>query len=63
MALILSRHIDEGVMIGDDMEIFIAEIRGDKVRLGFRGKAPVHRREVWEAIQRDKQQEPTDANR
>jgi carbon storage regulator len=42
-------------MIGDDIEITIVDIRGDKVRLGI--NAPnhisVHRKEVYDAIQRE----------
>jgi len=43
-------------MIGDDVEVIIVDVRGDKVRLGITApKAiPVHRREVYEAIQREK---------
>ena len=32
--LVLSRHRDESIMIGDDVVITIVDIRGDKVRLG-----------------------------
>ena len=41
-------------MIGDDIEISVIEIRGDKVRLGFNApkSTPVHRREVYDAIRR-----------
>lgn len=40
-------------MIGDNVEITILDIRGDKVRLGIRAPAeiPVHRKEVYLAIQ------------
>jgi carbon storage regulator len=43
-------------MIGDDVEIIIVDVRGDKVRLGITApKAiPVHRREIYDAIQREK---------
>ena len=34
--LVLSRHRDETIMIGDDVEITVVDIRGDKVRLGIR---------------------------
>ena len=34
--LILSRKKGESIKIGDDIEIFVAEIKGDKVRLGQR---------------------------
>ncbi|MCE9590140.1 MAG: carbon storage regulator CsrA [Planctomycetes bacterium] len=53
--LVLSRQRDETIMIGDEIEITIVDIRGDKVRLGI--SAPrtvqVHRKEVYEAIQRE----------
>ncbi len=53
--LVLSRHRDESIMIGDDVTVTIVDIRGDKVRLGINAPAdiPVHRREVYEAIQRE----------
>lgn len=54
--LVLSRRANESIMIGDTITIHIVEIRGDKVRLGI--EAPkdiaVHRNEVYEAIQREK---------
>jgi carbon storage regulator len=53
--LVLSRHRDESIMIGDDVVITIVDIRGDKVRLGINAPQdiPVHRQEVYEAIQRE----------
>jgi carbon storage regulator len=53
--LVLSRHRDESIMIGDDVVITIVDIRGDKVRLGIDAPQdiPVHRREVYDAIQRE----------
>ncbi|MFM7051020.1 MAG: carbon storage regulator, partial [Planctomycetota bacterium] len=36
--LVLSRQRDETIMIGDDVELTIVDIRGDKVRIGI--KAP-----------------------
>lgn len=52
--LVLTRRLLESVVIGDDIEVFILEIRGDRVRLGIRAPkdVPVHRREVYEEIQR-----------
>jgi carbon storage regulator len=43
-------------MIGDDVEIIIVDVRGDKVRLGITAPKAisVHRKEVYEAIQREK---------
>ena len=53
--LVLSRQRDETIMIGDEVEITVVDIRGDKVRLGI--TAPrhiqVHRKEVYEAIRRE----------
>ena len=55
--LVLSRHRDESIMIGDNIVITIVDIRGDKVRLGIEAPSdiPVHRQEVYEAIQRENQ--------
>jgi carbon storage regulator len=54
--LVLSRQKDESIVIGDDVEITIVDVRGDKVRLGITAprEIPVHRREVYDAIQREK---------
>jgi carbon storage regulator len=56
--LVLSRQRDETIMIGDEIELTIVDIRGDKVRIGI--KAPssvaVHRKEVYEAIKRENEQ-------
>lgn len=56
--LVLSRTRDETIMIGDDVEITVVDIRGDKVRLGINAPTsiPVHRKEVYEAIKRENQQ-------
>ena len=56
--LVLSRQRDESIMIGDDVEITIVDVRGDKVRLGITApkNIPVHRREIYDAIQREKGQ-------
>lgn len=56
--LVLSRQRDESIMIGDNVEIIIVDVRGDKVRLGITAPKdiPVHRREIYDAIQREKGQ-------
>jgi carbon storage regulator len=53
--LVLSRQRDESIIIGDNIVITIVDIRGDKVRLGISAptEVPVHRQEVYEAIQRE----------
>jgi carbon storage regulator len=54
--LVLSRQRDEMIMIGDDIEITIVDVRGEKVRLGINAPPhiPVHRKEVYEAIKRER---------
>ncbi|MEY3027882.1 MAG: carbon storage regulator CsrA [Planctomycetota bacterium] len=56
--LVLSRQIDETIMIGDDVELTIVDIRGDKVRIGIKAPATVavHRKEVYDAIRNENQQ-------
>ncbi|MFP4354839.1 MAG: carbon storage regulator CsrA [Phycisphaerae bacterium] len=56
--LVLSRQRDESIKIGDEIEITIVDIRGEKVRLGISAPPhiPVHRKEVYEAIQRENEQ-------
>lgn len=50
--LVLTRKKNQSIMIGDDIEIVVLEIRGEQVRLGI--KAPkditVHRQEIYAQI-------------
>ena len=50
--LILSRKINEKIMIGDDISVSIIEIRGDQVRIGVDApkSVKVFRQEVFDAI-------------
>jgi len=52
--LVLSRKKNESIVINNEITVVIVEIRGDKVRLGIEAPkdVPVHRREVYDAIQR-----------
>lgn len=56
--LVLNRKKNEQIIINDEITVTVVEIRGDKVRLGVEAPAsvPVHRREVWDAIQRQKEE-------
>jgi carbon storage regulator len=56
--LVLSRQRDETIMIGDEIEISVVDIRGDKVRLGINAptRIAVHRKEVYDAIKRENAQ-------
>lgn len=69
--LVLTRSRNETIMIGDDIEITVVDIRGDKVRLGINAptRIAVHRKEVYEAIKQENaraarltQSPPTDSN-
>jgi len=50
--LVLTRRINESIVINDDVSVLVVEVRGDRVRLGI--EAPkdvgVHRKEVYDAI-------------
>lgn len=50
--LVLSRQKNEVIMIGDDIEVKVADVRGNKVRLGITAPKdiPVHRKEVYDKI-------------
>ena len=57
--LVLSRLLGEKIVVGDGLITFtVVDIRGDKVRIGIDAPKdiPVHRQEVYDAIQREKSQ-------
>ena len=60
--LVLSRTINESIMIGDDVEVIIVDVKGDKVRLGITAPKhiPVHRREIYDKILIEKRAEQKD---
>ena len=51
--LILARKVNEQIMIGDQIEISVLDIKGDQVKLGIEAprQVKVYRREVYQAIQ------------
>jgi creatinine deaminase len=53
--LVLSRQRDQSVMIGDEVEVRVIDVRGEKVRLGFVAprNVDVHRKEVYDAIRHE----------
>ncbi len=53
--LILSRKINEKIMIGDNISVTIIEIRGDQVKIGVEApkSVKVFRQEVFEAIKNE----------
>lgn len=50
--LVLSRKKNEKVIIGENIEVRVIDVRGDRVKLGFVGPAdvPIHREEVFRRI-------------
>ena len=51
--LVLTRKIDESIIIGDDIKITLVDIRGDQVKIGIEAprEISVHREEVYREIQ------------
>ncbi|MCA9118951.1 MAG: carbon storage regulator CsrA [Planctomycetaceae bacterium] len=62
--LVLSRKKNEQIVIGDGIVITIVDVRADKVRIGIEAPAhvPVHRHEVYLALQKDSQSPPASVN-
>jgi len=56
--LVLSRKINQSIMIGDDVRIVIVAVDRDQVKLGIEAPraVPVHRSEVYEEIRRANQE-------
>jgi carbon storage regulator len=54
--LVLTRKANQSIMIGDDIEVSVLAIMGEKVRIGIEAPraVPVFRKEVYEEIQEDK---------
>ena len=57
--LVLTRKSNQSIMIGDEIEISVLSVMGDKVRIGIQAprSIPVYRREVYIAIQREREDE------
>lgn len=53
--LVLTRKPNQSIMIGEEVEVSIVEIKGDQVKLGITApkSIQVHRKEIFEAIQRE----------
>lgn len=55
--LVLTRKIDESIVIGDAMEVKVLAVDGNSVKLGIQAprSVPVHRKEVYDEIIRENQ--------
>jgi carbon storage regulator len=60
--LVLTRKPNQSIMIGDDIEVSVLSVVGEKVRIGIHAPhdIPVFRTEIYVEIQRD-QAQPTEA--
>lgn len=63
--LVLSRKKNEKVIIGENIEVRVIDVRGDRVKLGFVGPAdvPIHREEIFRRIDEWSQAEPETCQR
>jgi len=52
--LVLTRRVDESIMIGDDVRVTVVAVKGDHVRIGVDApkRVAIHRLEVYEEIKR-----------
>ena len=59
--LVLTRKIGQSIVIGDDIEVVVLEVRGEQVRIGIRAPktVSVHRKEIYEQIQTDTNDDPS----
>ncbi len=53
--LVLSRKLDESIIIGDDIVITVVDVKGEQVKIGISApkNVSIHRKEVYEAIQEE----------
>ncbi len=53
--LVLSRNKGEVIVIGDNIEIVVVDIKGDKVRLGIQApkEVTVHRKEIYDKVKKN----------
>jgi carbon storage regulator len=60
--LVLTRKSNQSIMIGDEIEVSVLAIMGEKVRIGIEAprSVPVFRKEVYVEIQRDRGEETGD---
>ena len=62
--LVLTRKSNQSIMIGDDIEVSVLSIMGEKVRIGIQAPRdiPVFRKEVYLEIQQERGEAMTAAN-
>lgn len=55
--LVLTRKVDESIIIGDSIEVKILAADGNSIKIGIQAprSVPVHRKEVYDEIMRENQ--------
>lgn len=53
--LALARKINQSIMIGNDVEITLLEIKGDQIKIGIKApkNVPIYRKEIYAQIQEE----------
>jgi carbon storage regulator len=53
--LVLTRKVSQSIVIGDEIEVVVLEVRGEQVRIGIRAPktVAVHRKEIYDQIQEE----------
>lgn len=61
--LALSRKVNESIIIGNDIEITILEVKGEQVKIGIKApkSIPVYREEVYQQIRESNKEAASDA--
>jgi len=58
--LVLTRRINESIVINDNVSVLVVEVRGDRVRLGIEApkNVSVHRKEVYDVVRNTDSEKP-----
>lgn len=62
--LALARKVNESIMLGNDIEITLLEIKGDQVKIGISApkSVPIYRKEIYLQIQEENRQAMQDVD-